>query len=775
MVVLVGALAARADLVGMRSMTAWARSSLVMLVSWGQCAGWSALLAADPSVPRAGIEPIALVRRVTDQERTGISSGDSHVRVAVRGRVTWVARAPLKDEFAVVQDDSAGIWINIRLSKQRGLWRSTGDWEEIQLGALVEVVGLRDANGFAPMILPETLRLAAPPDDIALPPAIAADGERLFSGADDSQRVVIDGVLQGVRDDVVRWILVVESQGRRFFATMLKGHLETDPLLLIDGVLSVTGVATARYTTRGQFVSPTIHVARPEDLRMVAAPRSAPFDAPAVPLERIARFDTDGPSGHRIRTTGTVTYSRPGRVFYLQTGAFGLRVETPAISPLALGDLVEVAGFVDRSRVAAGAAQAAVITEAIYRRVGTSALPAPITITPDDVVVRNREAQRDGLIAATGDYDGALIEFPARLLEMQRLFDDGVLMLACGRSTLAARIPGDEMPRLRHLQSGSELLVRGIVQCDLGPSVAEKPIWGLPTVERMELLLRSAGDIRLLRAPSRWTARRLGMLLGGVGIGLAGTLAWVWLLRRQVTATTHRLAAEMRSRRDAAVEYQATIGERNRLAANLHDTLLQTLGGVGYQLDACEAGGLLRPDGPRLHFDVARRMINHATGELQRSVWAMRSLPIPDHSLTESLRILATRLGEGHHAAITIETSAGVDGTGAVAAGQILLLVQEAITNALRHGRPRAIHVTVEERAEENTIHVTVADDGAGFTLGEQRGPESGHFGIHGMRERAERLGGSLRIESRPGAGTVVRAVITQREYDDELNPVEKP
>jgi signal transduction histidine kinase len=469
-----------------------------------------------------------------------------------------------------------------------------------------------------------------------------------------------------------------------------------------------------------------------------------------------------------------VTYSRPGHVFYLQTGAVGLRVETQSTAPLTPGDLVEVAGFVDRSRVAAGTAQAAVITEGIFRRIGTSGPPVPLAVQPDEVVTSNALAHGDGLIASPGDYDGCLIEFRARLVEIQQTLGGGLLMLAADRSTLPARIPSDGLHLLRHIEAGSELLVRGIVQCDLGTTLAEKPIWHLPKVERMELFLRSADDVQLLRSPSWWTPRRLVILLGGVAVGLAVALGWVRLLRRQVAATTHRLAAEMRSRRDAAVEYQATIGERNRLAANLHDTLLQTLGGIGYQLDACEAGGLLKPDGPRLHFDVARRMVNHANGELQRSVWAMRSLPISEKSLSQSLRILAARLGEGHSAAITVENSAGLDDAPAVAAGQILLIVQEAITNALRHGRPKSIRVTVEAKADDDTIHVIVRDDGAGFEMGEQRGTESGHFGIHGMRERAERLGGSLRIESRPGAGTTVHAEVARRAYDDELTETEE-
>jgi signal transduction histidine kinase len=229
----------------------------------------------------------------------------------------------------------------------------------------------------------------------------------------------------------------------------------------------------------------------------------------------------------------------------------------------------------------------------------------------------------------------------------------------------------------------------------------------------------------------------------------------------------------MRSRRESAVEFQATIRERNRLAANLHDTLLQTLGGIGYQLDACEAGGLLRPDGSRLHFDVARRMVNHATGELQQSVWAMRSLPMPEQTLSQSLRTLVARIGEGRQETITVETAAGLDDVPAFVAGQVLLIVQEAVVNTLRHAGASTIRVAARPDAVSGAIHVMVEDDGMGFDTREHRGTESGHFGIHGMRERAERLGGTVTIESTPGRGTRVKATVERRDYDRDIDRVE--
>ena len=93
-------------------------------------------------------------------------------------------------------------------------------------------------------------------------------------------------------------------------------------------------------------------------------------------------------------------------------------------------------------------------------------------------------------------------------------------------------------------------------------------------------------------------------------------------MRRTLTQRTNQLAREMRDRRDAALEFQGAMQERTRLAANLHDTLLQTMAGVAYQIEACGA--------PRTKV-VSRTLGN---GEPNDSAWSGRS---PEHGLGAAL------------------------------------------------------------------------------------------------------------------------------------------
>src|SRR5260221_6067021 len=90
----------------------------------------------------------------------------------------------------------------------------------------------------------------------------------------------------------------------------------------------------------------------------------------------------------------------------------------------------------------------------------------------------------------------------------------------------------------------------------------------------------------------------------------------------------------------------------------------------------------------------------------------------------------------------------------AVADRTLLLVGREALRNAVAHAQPSRIVVRIEFSASE--VGLEVRDDGTGFDLAGNSTGENGHFGIIGMRERVEQLGGSFRLDTRPGGGTVV-------------------
>jgi signal transduction histidine kinase len=677
--------------------------------------------------------------------------------VRTRGVVTLAV--PDRFDFAV-EDDSAGIWVTALQVSDVEPWRSLR--QALRPGDEVEVTGVLDSGGYAPRIVMQEMRVIG---NRPLPAPQPADLARLFSGFDNCRRVELTGVVQGVRDRGREWGLVVSSSARRMLVRISKGTLSTPPEQCIDATVRFTGVVGAVRNSRGEFLAPMLWIGLAEDMVIVNQPPSTAFAAPLVPLDRIARYRFDPNSGHRLQTEGTVTSVMEGRSFSIQQGLCGVRVQTVSSPPLQPGDRVQVAGFLDMSRQTAG------ISDAIVQVVGHGVVPAAELITPQEISHINTEARRLGMIAQPSTYDGCLVTFPARIVEKKTAVPGvGQLVLSSGDRTLSAVYEGDGFEPLRELELGSELMVTGVMQVEMVGDEGLSSVASDPIVKQLSLLLRSPADVQVLRTPSWWTAGRLAAALSGLAAVLVGSLLWVGLLRRQVAATTERLASEMRCRRDAALEFDATLRERNRLAANLHDTLLQSLTGIDFQLGACRAGGQNKSEQASTHLDVAQKMVAHAAEELRGSVWALRTMPVAGRSFRESLETIATQTGHGHPEQIAVRVAGIANDVPQFVAGNLLLVAQEALHNSVRHAGAQQIEVIATGDAAAGSIELTVRDDGRGFALGSQLGPDQGHFGLSGMRERVERLGGTLSIDSQPGSGTTVRAVVPTRDYDRQID-----
>ncbi len=220
-----------------------------------------------------------------------------------------------------------------------------------------------------------------------------------------------------------------------------------------------------------------------------------------------------------------------------------------------------------------------------------------------------------------------------------------------------------------------------------------------------------------------------------------------------------RLARAIERRREAAIEFRAAVAERNRLANNLHDTLLQGLAGAVLQLDACRyaiAGG--RPEAAEGQIEKSKRMVQHAANDLRNSVWALRVTPLEGRTLGESLEIVAGHLATGDAPRIAVRAAAGLPPLPEFVSGNLLLVAQEAIRNAVHHAACGRIDVEAAWNASDRVVTLTVRDDGRGFDPEAAAGTDRGHFGLQVMRERMAGIGGSLAIDTAPDRGTTVTA-----------------
>lgn len=698
----------------------------------------------------------------------GLSSLEVAARPAVTIRGQVIARRPAPDGEEIVVEDAAG---GIRVVVSRRETTVDGPAPVLEPGADVKVAGTVGPGGFAPLV--HALRIEVT-GHRALPTPRRCDPEAFFEGSEESRLVEVEGIVEQAWQEAGELHLEIQAAGRLFTAIVPADLLvslpetEGSPQQLVDALVRVAGAAASVCNNRDEIVRPVVRVGRREWFTVVEPARDPVLRNAATSLESIGRFRPDAAGGHRVRTYGQVIHAEPGRTLFLQNGHLGIRVGLSVDAPgnaetFAVGENVEVAGFLDRSG-AVVAIRNATVTRVAAVTVVT--VPVALTATPATILAANGGEREPGMIAAPGDYDGCLVRFSAVLLQAQPTIDGGVLLLRVVDAIVTAEADRDTYKAAVGTAPQSVVEVTGVATVEREPPSRS----GTALPRHLRLLLRSPADFQVLRRPPWWTPERLLAVLGIGGVVLVTALGWALTLRRQLVAQTRRLTAEMRSRRDAALEFEATLRERNRLAANLHDTLQQTIGGIGFQLDACASAGEGQGLDVGRHLAVARRMVDHAATELQGSVWLMRSLPLDGKPFDEAIGGLVSRVAEGHDVVLTLRTEGPFGDVPEFVSGTVLLLVQEALHNALKHGNPKRIEVTVTDDPASGTLKAVVSDDGRGFVVRAAAGPHEGHFGIQGMRERAEKLGGHLSVRSRPGGGTTVEAIVQRREYDADLD-----
>jgi signal transduction histidine kinase len=193
--------------------------------------------------------------------------------------------------------------------------------------------------------------------------------------------------------------------------------------------------------------------------------------------------------------------------------------------------------------------------------------------------------------------------------------------------------------------------------------------------------------------------------------------------------------------------------ERQRLAHEIHDTLIQGFASIVMNLEAAER--LPGNSSARRHLDEARHTARESLAEARRIVWALRPEALEDASLPEALSRLAERWAEGSSVATDVTVTGRPRPLAPEAEVTLLRAAQEALTNVRKHAGANRVMLTLSYM--EDRVTLDVKDDGAGFEPGRSGSTMSnGGFGLRAMRERVERSGGSLLVESEPGKGTVL-------------------
>lgn len=200
------------------------------------------------------------------------------------------------------------------------------------------------------------------------------------------------------------------------------------------------------------------------------------------------------------------------------------------------------------------------------------------------------------------------------------------------------------------------------------------------------------------------------------------------------------------------------LDERQRMAGEIHDVLAQGLTGIVTQLEAAEqADG--RPADRRRHLATARQLARESLTEARRSVRALRPQPLAGAALPEALAEVAEGWSGRHGVAVELITTGTAGPLLPEIEATLLRTAQEALANVARHAAAGRVALTLSYL--EDLVTLDVRDDGAGFDPAQHRPAEyEGGYGLTAMRERVQRIAGTLVVESEPGAGTAVSACV---------------
>ena len=232
---------------------------------------------------------------------------------------------------------------------------------------------------------------------------------------------------------------------------------------------------------------------------------------------------------------------------------------------------------------------------------------------------------------------------------------------------------------------------------------------------------------------------------------------FIHLLMKQLTA--QQKALEDANAR--LVDYASTLEdltisrERNAMARELHDTVAHTLSGLSVQLETTRAYLDVDPNTAKTMLDRSLRVTRSGLQDTRRALKSLRATPLDDLGLINALKDIAQNTAQRGNLQLDLHLPHYELHLSQAYEQVIYRIAQEALTNILNHANAAKIGVSLIRHDGE--IHLMISDDGSGFEPEQQYGD---HFGLVGMRERAELVGGEVHIKSETEKGTQVQLIL---------------
>jgi signal transduction histidine kinase/ActR/RegA family two-component response regulator len=492
-----------------------------------------ARLAQAISVPRpAGSDRI--ITSVAEVHALSTEEAGRSVPVHVRATVTYL---DTKSGVFFVQDQTGATYVFAPRIRECN----------VKAGDLVDVLGVTAPGQFAPIIAgARAERISS--SSMPWPAPVAFDD--LMSGSMDSAWVQTEGIVQSSETRRASLVDEVSVQWGDHLYHLYVHNPNARPLPPPDSRIRVQGVCGSLFNARRQIVGIQIYVPSPEFVSLLESGPDSAVLRP-LPIDELLRFSFADSPGHRSRIRGVVTLASRSGPSYVEDSGAGVKIVNHSRMDLRPGDVVDVLGFGHPGSFSPE------MRDAQVSLVERGPAPSSPSITVDE--------------ALEGAYDSRLVTIDAIVVDQLRSSSQNNVMLQVGGKLFNATLDHGRVPSL---DQGSIVRVTGVC------SIAAENNLAYRIPKSFSLMLRSAGDIAVVRSAPWWNPGRLLAVLGSMAAVLLAVLSWVVVLRHKVVLQTAVISKKLQQEELLKHAAEQASRAKSEFLANMSHEIRTPLNGI---------------------------------------------------------------------------------------------------------------------------------------------------------------------------------------------------
>ena len=574
--------------------------------------------------------------------------------------------------------------------------------------------------------------------DIPQPEEITATG--ITEGRYDNHFVRFTGTVRDAfRDEIdPLWGFLVLQSGHESIYACFPAPEPEKALLnnLIGAEIAITGICSTKITKPRILSGRYIFFPERDTITVLRAAPADPFDVPSLYATRHTHPSIINGMDRR-RVAGRVIAVWHGDRMLLRTpDRHIVRVDLADCNPPLYGTNIEAVGIPETDLYRIN------LSRAIWR---TNSIPEEAEPPPQDVTAKQLLTDWRGLSAVQTEYHGQAIRIKGLVRSLPSP-ESAYSRMALECDNYIIPVDANACPQaFAGIDIGCKIEVAGTCLIEIDNWRPNAPF---PHVEGFALVVRTPADVQIISHPPWWTSGRLLSVIGALMAVLIGVFIW----NRSLNRVAERRGRELLREQIEHVKSDLKVEERTRLAVELHDSLAQSLTGVSMEIEAAKELKGNAPEDMLSHLNFAARTLMSCRNELRNCLWDLRSQALEEKSMDKAIeRTLLPYVNDSRIAVrFNVPRTRLSDNT----AHMLLCIIRELVLNAIRHGN--ASNIRVSGVLDDGELKFSVRDNGSGFDPENSLGVLQGHFGLQGIRERVEQLGGTLHIASAIGSGTRV-------------------